>query len=285
MDDWPFLGRQAVRDGLLTNYALSRQYRAVYRNVYVPNDAVMTATDRARAAWLWAGGEATLGGLSAAALLGAKWLDGDRPAELVRPDRHCPPDMVSHSWELSAGEVCFVRGMRVTTAARTAFDVGRTRALTEAIPILDALMNATKLKPADVIAIADAWPGTRGVRLLRTTMDLVDGGAESPQESRLRVMIVDAGLPSPETQIEFRDRFGRVRVRVDIGWREWQVAVEYDGAQHWTDGRQRSWDIDRIALLEESGWVVIRVSADLLKRPDVVLQRIVAKLRAAGCPI
>lgn len=285
MDDWPFLGRQAVRDGLLTNYALSRQYRAVYRNVYVPNDAVMTATDRARAAWLWAGGEATLGGFSAAALLGAKWLDGDRPAELVRPDRHCPPGIVSHSWELSAGEVCVVRGMRVTTAARTAFDVGRTRALTEAIPILDALMNATKLKPRDVIAIADAWPGTRGVRLLRTTMDLVDGGAESPQESRLRVMIVDAGLPSPETQIEFRDRFGRVRVRVDMGWREWQVAVEYDGAQHWTDGRQRSWDIDRIALLEESGWVVIRVSAALLKRPDVVLQRIVAKLRAAGCPI
>jgi len=98
-------------------------------------------------------------------------------------------------------------------------------------------------------------------------------------------MIVDAGLPSPETQIEFRDRFGRVRIRVDIGWREWRVAVEYDGAQHWTDGRQRSWDIDRIALLEESGWVVVRVSADLLKRPDVVLQRIVAKLRAAGCPI
>ena len=285
MEDWPFLGRQAVRDGLLTSYALSRQYRAIHRNVYVPNDAVMTATDRARAAWLWAGGEATLGGLSAAALLGTKWLDGDRPAELVRPDRHCPPDIVSHSWELSAGEVCVVRGMRVTTAARTAFDVGRTRALTEAIPILDALMNATKLKPADVIAIADAWPGTRGVRLLRTTMDLVDGGAESPQESRLRMMIVDAGLPSPETQIEFRDRFGRVRVRVDMGWREWRVAVEYDGAQHWTDGRQRSWDIDRIALLEESGWVVVRVSADLLKRPDVVLQRIVTKLRAAGCPI
>jgi very-short-patch-repair endonuclease len=285
MDDWPFLGRQAVRDGLLTNYALSRQYRAIYRNVYVPNDTVMTASDRARAAWLWAGGEATLGGLSAAALLGTKWLDGDRPAELVRPDRHCPPGIVSHSWELSAGEVCVVRGIRVTTAARTAFDVGRTRGLTEAIPILDALMNATKLKPADVIAIADAWPGTRGVRLLRTTMDHVDGGAESPQESRLRMMIVDAGLPSPETQIEFRDRFGRVRIRVDIGWREWGVAVEYDGAHHWTDGRQRSWDIDRIALLEESGWVVVRVSADLLKRPDVVLQRIVAKLRAAGCPI
>jgi very-short-patch-repair endonuclease len=99
------------------------------------------------------------------------------------------------------------------------------------------------------------------------------------------MIIVEAGLPKPETQIEFRDRRGKVRVRVDMGWREWRVAVEYDGAQHWSDRRQRSWDIDRIALLEESGWVVIRVSAELLSRPDVVIRRIVARLRAAGCPV
>jgi very-short-patch-repair endonuclease len=61
--------------------------------------------------------------------------------------------------------------------------------------------------------------------------------------------------------------------------------VEYDGVQHWTDRRQRSWDIDRIAILEAMGWVVVRVSAEMLSRPDVVLARVVAKLRAAGCPI
>jgi len=54
--------------------------------------------------------------------------------------------------------------------------------------------------------------------------------------------------------------------------------------QHWLDARQRSWDIERIALLEESGWTVIRVSAEMLARPDVVIQRVIAKLRAAGCP-
>lgn len=285
MDEWPFLGRQAVRDGLLTNYALSRQYRAIYRNVYLPNDAELTAAGRARAAWLWSGGEAALAGLSAAALLGAKWLDRDSPAELVRPDRHCPPGIVAHSWEVSPGEVCVVRGMRATTAARTAFDVGRTRSLRDAVPILDALMNATALDSVEVLGVADAWPATRGVRRLRAAMDLVDGGAESPQESKLRMIIVEAGLPKPEPQIEFRDRRGKVRVRVDMGWREWRVAVEYDGAQHWSDRRQRSWDIDRIALLEESGWVVIRVSAELLSRPDVVIRRIVARLRAAGCPV
>ena len=55
--------------------------------------------------------------------------------------------------------------------------------------------------------------------------------------------------------------------------------------QHWTDSRQRAWDIERIALLEESGWTVIRVSAEMLARPDVIIQRVIAKLRAAGRPI
>ena len=113
----------------------------------------------------------------------------------------------------------------------------------------------------------------------------MDGGAESPQETRLRLALINAGLPRPETQIEFRDRYGRVRVRVDMGWREWKVAVEYDGVQHWADKQQRAWDIDRIAMLEASGWVVVRVSSDMLTRPAVIVERVRQKLRKAGCPI
>jgi very-short-patch-repair endonuclease len=58
--------------------------------------------------------------------------------------------------------------------------------------------------------------------------------------------------------------------------------VEYDGAQHWTDRRQRSWDIDRPAMLEAAGWLVIRVTADLLTRPDVLRARIRAALSGRG---
>ncbi|MGA5538136.1 endonuclease domain-containing protein [Mycolicibacterium nivoides] len=146
---------------------------------------------------------------------------------------------------------------------------------------MDALLNATDIKPADVLAVADAHPGCRGVARLRSVLPLFDGGAESPQESRLRLTIVRGGLPTPETQIEFRD----LHIRVDLGWREWKVAVEYDGVQHWTDRRQRSWDIDRIALLEEAGWAVVRVSAEMMSRPHIIVERLQAKLRAAGCPI
>jgi hypothetical protein len=113
--------------------------------------------------------------------------------------------------------------MRVTTAARTAFDIGRRLPAAQAVPILDALLNATGIKPGDVVAVADRHPGARGVRRLRAALELADGGAESPQKSRVRLLLVGAGLPKPETQIEFRD----LRIRVDMGWREWKVAVEY----------------------------------------------------------
>ena len=245
----------------------------------------MNARARAKAAWLWAGTDAVVARLSAAAILGTKWIDANKPAELIRPDRHGPRGLTLHTWNLSPAETCVVDGMRCTTPARTAFDVGRTLTADAAIPVLDALLNATRLKPADVLAVADARPGYRGVRRLRAAVALADAGAESPQETRVRLLLVRAGLPTPETQIEFRDDDGVPRIRVDMGWREWRVAVEYDGVQHWTDGRQRSWDIDRIAILESLGWVVIRVSAEMLSRPSVIIERVVTKLRAAGCPI
>ncbi len=286
MDDAPFpLGSEAVRRALVTDYQLRNRYRAVHRNVYVPIGFTMTAEARARAAWLWAGGDAVLARLSAAALLGTKWLEGDGPADLIRSNRHHPAGLILHMWDLTAAETCVVRGMRCTTAARTAFDIGRTLSTDAAVTVLDALMNATRVKPADVLAIADARPHHRGVRRLRAAMTMADPGAESPQESRVRLLLVRAGLPTPETQIVFRDQDGVPYIRVDLGWREWRVAVEYDGVQHWTDRRQRSWDIDRMAILDATSWTVVRVSAEVLGRPEVINARVVAKLRAAGCPI
>ncbi|PND57522.1 hypothetical protein CRM90_10970 [Mycobacterium sp. ENV421] len=285
MQDEPFLGTTALASGLVTDYQLRTRYRAVYRNVYLDKTVSLTATRRARAAWLFAGPDVVLAGISAAAVHGTKWLDGSAPAEIIRADRHGPPGIVARSYALADDQVCTRRGMRVTTAARAAFDIGRSLRPDQAVPLLDALINATRLKPNSVLAIADASPGVRGVRRLRAAMKLADGGAESPRETQLRLLLIGAGLPAPETQIEFFDDYGDVVIRVDMGWRRWRVAVEYDGVQHWADGRQRSWDIDRIAILEAMGWAVVRVSADMLRRPEVIIQRVTAKLRAAGCPL
>lgn len=276
----PFLGSQALKRGAVTRHDLRTRYRAVFRDVYIATDARLTAAVKARAAWLSTG--AILAGLSAAAVLGTKWLDDAAPAEIVRADRHRPKrlreELVVHSYQLAADEVRTIRGMRVTTAARTAFDIGCALPVAKAVPILDAVFNATGTTPAEVNVLACRYPGGRGIRRLQAALELADGGAESPQETRLRLLLVGAGLPRPETQIEFRD----LHIRVDMGWREWKVAVEYDGVQHWQDRHQRSWDIERIALLEAAGWIVIRVSAEMLSRPQVIVERVRAKLAERG---
>lgn len=275
----PFLGSAAVRSGVLTRRQLHRSYRAVYRDVYLHKDVELTAALRARAAHLATG--ATVCGLSAAAMLGAKWLDPAAPAEIVRADRHTRAGIVVRTWTVAPDEVCLVASIRCSTPVRTAFDVGRGRPVEEAVPVLDALLRATRIQPTQVLAIARRYPGARGVARLRKVLDLVDGGAESPPESRLRLVLMNAGLPRPETQIEFHG----LRIRVDLGWRQWKVAVEYDGVQHWADRRQRAWDIERIALLEAAGWAVVRVSSVMLAHPEQLVERVRAKLRAAGCPV
>ncbi|WP_068181425.1 DUF559 domain-containing protein [Mycobacterium sp. UM_CSW] len=272
----PFLGSDALRRGAVTRNQLRTRYRAVFRDVYIAKGTELTAAVKARAAWLSTG--ATLGGLSAAAVYGTKWLDAAAPAEIVRVNRHNQPGMVVHSYRLAGDEMQTVWGMPATTPARTAFDIGRTRPVATAVPILDALLNATGIKPEDVVAFLDRHPKAKGSRRLRTALELADGGAESPQETRLRLLLVDAGLPKPETQIEFPN----LRIRVDMGWREWKVAVEYDGIQHFADRYQRSWDIERIAMLEAAGWTVVRVSAEMLSRPKALVERVKNKLRERG---
>lgn len=279
MDATPFLGSHALARGAVTRNQLRTRYRAVFRDVYVDKNVELTAAAKARAAWMSTG--AILAGHSAAAVLGTKWLDAAAPAEIVRSDRHGQPGIVVHSFRLADDEVRLFSGMRVTTAARTAFDIGCGLPVVRAVPILDALLNATRIEPAHVRAVADRYPGARGIRRLRAALEVADGGAESPMETRVRMLLLNARLPRPETQIELWGLHTRC-IRVDMGWRAWKVAVEYDGIQHWDDPAQRAWDIERITLLEAAGWVVIRISAAMLGRPGAIVDRVRAKLAERG---
>jgi hypothetical protein len=281
----PFIGSEALAAGYVTRRTLRSRHTMVYRNVYLRKDHQLTAVTRAMAAWLWSGRTATVAGLSAAALHGSRWIDPRLPAELNRAEA-CPTvNIVIHRGTLLPDESCGVDGIPVTTPARTAFDIGRPKGLTAAVIHLDALANATGLAPEAVGALAERHAGARGLVQLRRVIELMDGGAESPQESRTRLLLVRSGLRKPETQILVHDRFGYPFARIDMGWPDWKVGVEFDGAQHWTDPVQRTADIDRYAELAARGWIVIRVSSNLLRyRPAVVVARICDALRAAGCP-
>jgi hypothetical protein len=280
----PILATEARAAGTASRRALASRYDAIYRGVYVAKGVELTASCRAEAAWLFSGRQATLAGLSAAAVYGTRWIDPAEPAELYRRNGKPVPGLVIHRDELHEDETRLFTGMSVTTPARTAFDLARRGSRDEAVMRLDALAQATFVSAPDIDPMLQRHPGVRGLLQLRDVLDLMDGGAESPQESRTRLVLVDAGLPKPETQIVVPGHFGgRSHARIDMGYKEFKVGVEYEGAQHWTDPRVRANDIDRYAELAVLGWLIIRVGADLLgRRSWVIVERVCAALRAAG---
>ncbi|MFB1294854.1 DUF559 domain-containing protein [Mycobacterium sp. pW049] len=280
------MGSEAVAAGLVTRHELRTRFVPVYRNVYVAMGRTLTAADRAGAAWLWSRRQAIVAGTSAAAWHGSLWIDDRLPAELIQPSQHKTKGIVLHSEQLDDDEVVCLRGLRVTSPARTAYDLGRRAGLTLAVVRLDALMRATSVTADDVRVLAERHGGARGIVQLRRSLALADAGAESPQETRTRLLLTRAGLPPEHTQIDVSDRDGHHVARVDMGWKTWKVGVEYDGTQHWSDPRQRARDIDRQAELEALGWHIVRVSAGILRdRPATIAARVWHALRAAGAPI
>lgn len=265
----PFLGSEALTCGAVSRHQLRTRYRAVFPNVYIPNQGQPTVEQRIAAAWLWSGRQATIVGLAAAALHGAKWIDDDVPIELVHANPHPPRGVLTRRDVLLADEVEALAQYSVTTAARTAFDVGRRQPRRSAVAKLDALSRATGFKVDDVLGVAQCHRGARRLRQLETVLDLVDPGAESPKESYLRLLLIDSGLPRPQTQIPVVT--AEKTYYLDMGYEDCMVAVEYDGEHHRNDPVQYRNDIRRRETLERLGWIVIRVVAgdhpvDILRR-------------------
>lgn len=97
----PFLGSDALSSGVLTVHQLRKNYRAVYRNVYLAKDVALSPLLRAQAAWLFTGPDAVLSGISAAAVHGTQWLNVNAPAEVVRANCHAPDGLRVRSYALA----------------------------------------------------------------------------------------------------------------------------------------------------------------------------------------
>ncbi|MBU9767054.1 hypothetical protein FR943_24860 [Mycobacterium sp. TNTM28] len=274
------IGTEAIAAGVVTRHELQRWYRPVFRNVHAPKGQTLRLYDRTYAAWLWTHREGVVTGLAASALHGAEWVDDDIAIELIWDYIRTPPGITVRHERLADDEITCVAGIPVTTPARTAFDLGRFLPRRQALGRLDALMHACPFVTDDVLMLAERYRGARGVAMLKDVLPLVDGGAASLPESRLRLTYIDAGLPRPTTQIPILDEWGRVLRTVDMGWEEFQVASEYDGGQHQTDRAQYVKDLRVLPKLAQLGWDVMRVIKE--DREHDVIERACRALRARG---
>jgi hypothetical protein len=196
-----------------------------------------------------------------------------------------------HQCQLLGSEVVLTPFGKTTTVRRTALDLACTGSRATALSRLDALAREHHLDLGLLVADAHAVRGRRGIRQARELLPLVDGRAESPRESMLRLAVHDAGLPAPTPQLEVRDAGGRFLARLDLGWEEERVGVEYDGAA-WAGSRGHldalvhSRDLRRHNDLRQEGWIVFQVDAVGYRAPERVLTAVAGALRSrrAGAP-
>jgi hypothetical protein len=270
----PFVGGEAIAGGLLRKHELRARYRAVFPDVYVQKDVVLSLRERAYAAWLWSHRHGVIAGLTAAALHESKWVDETEPVELIWQNARRPPGLRTYDRRLHAYEYGWKDRLLVTTPERTAFDIGRRGRLGVAVARLDALGNAIAFKIDDVLRVARDHPGVRGSRQLHEALDLFDAGAASPKETWLRLLVIRAGFPRPSTQIPVLSPDGSHWYYLDMGWDDLKLAVEYDGDHHRVDPIVFAYDVRRLEDLQALGWTVIRVTARHAS-PEVVqrLQR------------
>lgn len=190
------------------------------------------------------------------------------PIEVVVPSRsgvRSRPGLMVRRSEIGLGDYVTVRGVRVTSALRTLSDLCPRLKGVEALALMDA---AVRLKLTDRPALIHAQSVC--MRLLGPLAE----AAESPMETRLRWLLLKAGLPRPEVQRSLVDSHGRFVGRADMYYDRTRLVVEFDGGNH----RDRLIEDNRRQnMLISAGYTVLRFTAsDIFSRPDTVVAQVSA---------
>ncbi|MEV5714043.1 DUF559 domain-containing protein [Amycolatopsis mediterranei] len=273
------MGRRAVLEGLATG-VLAQPWRGV---VVHAADALKLAT-RAQAALIAVGPPAALSGATSLALHGISAVDESIVHVTVPYARRVEsrPGLTVHRAEFTEFDVVELDGLAVFSLdlaladflcdgdKRTAF-AALDEALRDLLPD-----HCLRLRENVRDRILDRR-SKRGIHRAQMLLALATGKAESPPESILRLIVVEAGLPVPEAQYEITAIDGRKLYVLDMAWPALRIALEYDGfAAH---EERRDHDAERDQRLAGRGWVTIRATAADLRDPSRVLAELQAHFR------
>jgi very-short-patch-repair endonuclease len=256
----------------------SGEWTRVGRGAYLPTDAERTARRSALARVVATHHRLTAPHVfshdSAALLWGLPLWALPRVVHVYqrrRPGPRRDPTVRRHLGALADATVTTVGGLPVTTLAQTAVDCARTMPPRAALVVVDAALRAGA-SPEEMARLLALDPSGRGCARARAVVELGDAGAESPQETALRFVILRAGLPRPETQVRIESRLGTFWA--DLGWAAWRVVLEYDGRQKYADLDSLVREKRRHDALTEAGWRVIRVTKEDLASPAALVARV-----------
>jgi len=282
----PFRRADAHRLGVSAKTLRGPQFRRVLRGVYVPATAPDTVQLRYDAARLVLPSGSVASHRTAAEL----WqlpLPRGTGLHFTVPTvgRRSEAGVTSHTTRLG-DDVQLLHGRALTSPQRTFADLAASRqplGLVDLVILGDAAVRRRLFAPAELRAYVATMTG-RGCRHARRAAALVRERVDSPMETRLRLLIVLAGLPEPEVNLRvfFADGSGWLATP-DLLYPALRIAIEYDGEHHRTDRNQWRDDKLRGRLLRDDGWEVLECTADdVFQRPALTLQWLLDRLLARG---
>jgi AbiEi antitoxin C-terminal domain len=257
----PIIGSEALRTGTLTRAQLRWRYTAIYPDIYVPVDTRVDLPTRAFGAWLWSGRTAVIAGATAANLHGVFGNAGSTCIELIAQRRRTPPGVIIRQERIGDDEISSFGELPLTSPARTALDLARRLPRDDAVIRLDKLAAFTDVTRPEIAALVDRYSGARGIEQARTAIDLMEFAGGCTMHTRLRLMLIDGGLPRPETGILVGDDLWS-GVVFALGWPQWKVGVGFaDKRTERSAVRQR---ILRQDAVHRHGWVEVHVDDNFL---------------------
>src|SRR5215831_8981741 len=252
----PFTLAEAKARGLTRRVLAGKTYRRLGRGLYCSADLEEEPWQLLRAWLALLPSDAVFIGFSAAWLHGLD-VDPCHPIEVaVTPNAwsRSRKGLVVRHYAIPPGDVVLVRGLRATTVQRTLRALALRLTDLEALVLIDAALAA---------GLISDFAGRLGA---------LAEPAESPMETRLRWLLLEAGLPRPKVQENLRDSEGRFVGRAGLYYPSARLVIEYDGANH----RDRlTGDNRRQNLIQNAGYRILRfTAADIRQRPEVILAQV-----------
>jgi hypothetical protein len=276
-----FTRPEALAAGLSDKALRGPRVQRVLRGAYVRAGIELDVRVRALAALRLAPPGSVAARATAAVLLGGV-VPHDTRVHLRMPSGQLRLPAVDARVRTGRRAHAVVRGIPVTTAEDTFVDLAAELDLVDLVVLGDSLVRRRRTTPERLAAAAARLAGRRA-RLARRAAGIVRAGVDSPMESRLRMLLVLAGLPEPVVNHIEYDEWGRWVRRYDLSWPALRVAVEYDGRQHAESQRQWERDVERREELDLDGWrIVVVLAKGVYREPERTLERVVTALRARG---
>jgi hypothetical protein len=267
-----------------TAWSFRRSHRLLFHGVHVAKDEVVDERRLNAAALSICPTRSYLSHFSAARLFGG--VVPDDPDVHVTSPRNRPKarGIAGHRAKRNQ-RVTTWRGLRTTTPMQTFLDMSQVLTLVDLVVLGDSLVKRGRFTTQQLVAFVASSTGPHH-RLAKRAAALVRNGVDSPMESRLRLLIVLAGLPEPEVDHRILDADGQLIYRFDLSYPKYGLIIEYDGRQHADSTEQWHHDLGRDEDLDD--WQVRRlvvVSSGIYNTPAKTLCRITKAMRQRGMTV